>query len=286
MAAFPTGLPVLPRPLVEDPVPGAPSTANAACVLASIDEAIDAAREGEASCVVTNPISKAVLHRAGFPLPGHTEYLAQRLASDEGEDGAPPLPVMMLVGGGVRVGLATIHTPLRDVPDALNTDDLVRTALIVHQALIRDFGAASPKIAFTGLNPHAGESGDIGREEIEIINPAAARLRDDHGVDISDALSADALFAPHERSRFDGIIAMYHDQGLIPVKALDFDGGVNVTLGLPIVRTSPDHGVAFGIAGKGKARPDSLIAALRLAAEIAERRRAAADDAALETTAR
>jgi 4-hydroxythreonine-4-phosphate dehydrogenase len=283
-------VPVTPRPLSEPAVPGKPSTANATSVLASIDQAIDDAREGDASAIVTNPISKAVLHRAGFELPGHTEYLEQRLASDMADDpGAGPQgAVMLLVGGGIRVALATIHQPLAAVPELLSVEGIVRTTRILARALTRDFGIEAPRIALCGLNPHAGESGDIGREEIEIINPAAEVLRQGHSLDVSDAIAADSLFAPHERKRFDGIVAMYHDQGLIPVKTLDFDGGVNVTLGLPVVRTSPDHGTGFGIAGTGEARPDSLIAAIRLAADIAARRtaaRQAAGDAAPVTGA-
>jgi 4-hydroxythreonine-4-phosphate dehydrogenase len=268
---FPRALPIVPLPLAEPARPGQPSPRNAESVVASINAAVDAVRSGAASAVVTNPISKSVLHRAGFDLPGHTEHIADRLA-DAGEALEPGAPVMMLVGGGVRVALATIHIPLWAVPGALDIEGLMRTVRVVDRALRRDFGIASPRIALAGLNPHAGESGDIGREEIEIINPAAERLRSDHGVDVSDALSADALFAPGGRERFDGFVAMYHDQGLIPVKTLDFHGGVNVTLGLPIVRTSPDHGTAFGIAGKGEALPDSLLAAIALAHQIATRR--------------
>jgi len=270
---FASALPVIPRPLVEPAQPGRPTQANAACVLASIDAAIDAVVDGGAAGMVTNPISKHVLHRAGFDAPGHTEYIARRtLEGDMGD--APVGPVMMLVGGGLRVALATIHTPLRDVPDALSADTIVRVARVVAAALKRDFGVTEPRLALCGLNPHAGESGDIGSEEIDIINPAAGVLRDQHGIDIGDARSADALFSPAARAGYDAAIAMYHDQGLIPVKALDFDGGVNVTLGLPVVRTSPDHGTAFDIAGSGTARPDSLIAAIKLAAVIAERRAA------------
>jgi 4-hydroxythreonine-4-phosphate dehydrogenase len=183
---------------------------------------------------------------------------------------------MMLVGGGIRVALATIHVPLRAVPDALTVESVVNVARVTAAALARDFGVEAPAIALCGLNPHAGESGDIGVEEIEIINPAAKVLREDHGLDVTDALAADGLFSARERARYDAIIAMYHDQGLVPVKALDFDNAVNVTLGLDVVRTSPDHGVAFGIAGQGVARPDSLIAAIELAAEIAARRATAA----------
>jgi len=276
---FARALPVVPRPLVEPAQPGQPSQANAACVLASLDAAIDAVMDGRASAMVTNPISKHVLHRAGFDAPGHTEYIARRTLEDvQGNDAVGP--VMMLVGGGLRVALATIHLPLRDVADALSIDSLVRVGRVVAAAVARDFGVDNPRLALCGLNPHAGENGDIGGEDIAIINPAASVLRDRHGVDISDARSADALFSPAARSGYDAVIAMYHDQGLIPVKALDFDGGVNVTLGLPVVRTSPDHGTAFDIAGDGTARPDSLIAAIKLAADIAARRVAVRTDGA------
>jgi 4-hydroxythreonine-4-phosphate dehydrogenase len=269
--AFARGLPVRALSLAEPAIPSHPSQNNATSVLASIEIALESAHRGEASAVVTNPIAKSVLHRAGFTAPGHTEHIAAWLGARV--PGSSDLrPVMMLVGGGLRVALATIHLPLKDVFAALSVESLVATARVVDAALRRDFGVATPRIAFAGLNPHAGESGDLGSEEIELVNPAAKILRDEHGLDVSDARSADALFAPHERSSYDAVVAMYHDQGLIPVKTLDFDGGVNVTLGLPIVRTSPDHGTAFDIAGKGQARPDSLIAALVLAGAIAARR--------------
>jgi 4-hydroxythreonine-4-phosphate dehydrogenase len=178
---------------------------------------------------------------------------------------------MMLAAKDLRVALATIHLPLAQVPEHLSTEHLVRTGRVVAEALQRDFGVAAPRIAMAGLNPHAGEGGGLGREEIEIINPAAAALRAE-GVDISDARPADTLFHAEARATYDAVIAMYHDQGLAPVKSLDFWGAVNVTLGLPIVRASPDHGAAFDIAGKGIARPDSFLAALRLARDMAQRR--------------
>jgi 4-hydroxythreonine-4-phosphate dehydrogenase len=273
LAAFANALPVLDRPAPTPVVLGAPDAANGRAVADWIADAVEAAVAGRAAGVVTCPISKAVQHRAGFDFPGHTEYLAA-LTKDASHP-EPRGPVMMLVGGGIRVALATIHEPLAAVPALLTLERIVAAARVTERALRLDFGIAKPRIALLGLNPHAGESGDLGREETLIINPAAARLRDEHGVDISDALPGDTAFAPRERERFDAFVAMYHDQGLIPVKTLDFDGGVNVTLGLPIVRTSPDHGTAFAIAGKGVARPDSLIAALRLADEIAARRAAA-----------
>ena len=247
---------------------GTPNAGTAAAILESIETATRHTLDGKAAGVVTNPISKAVLYSAGFRHPGHTEYLAAICEAVTGE-AAPP--VMMLVGGGLRVSLATIHVPLMSVLHHLTPDHLAQTARTTGAALTRDFGIASPRLAFTGLNPHAGESGTIGTEERDIINPLAARLRDD-GLDISDARPGDTVFAEMLDGRFDAIIAMTHDQGLIPVKTLDFWGGVNTTLGLPIIRTSPDHGTAYDAAREGKARPDSLIAAIRLAAHMAANR--------------
>ena len=181
---------------------------------------------------------------------------------------------MMLAAGGLRTVLATIHTPLAQVPREISIEKIVTTGLVTAQALRRDFGIAKPRLALAGLNPHAGESGSIGREEVEIVAPAARTLRD-LGVDCTDPKPADTLFHDEARKTYDAAVCMYHDQALIPVKMLDFWGGVNMTLGLPIVRTSPDHGVGYDIAGRGYARPDSLIAAIRAAADIAKRRRAA-----------
>ncbi len=211
----------------------------------------------------------ALLYGAGFKFPGHTEYLAD-LAT---VNGVAPRPVMMLAGGGLRVSLVTIHRPLASVAQALTQDLIVDIARITATALRRDFGLPAPRLGLCGLNPHAGEDGGLGREEIETINPAAAILRAE-GIDISDARPGDTIF--HEAlprdgkpGRFDAVVAMYHDQGLIPVKTLDIWGGVNITLGLPFIRTSPDHGTAYDAAAAGKARPDSLLAALRLAGEMA-----------------
>ncbi len=268
---FSDALPVLPLALHAPVEAGRANAAHAAPVLASIERAVEAARMGAAAGVVTNPIAKHVLYEAGFDLPGHTELLA-RLTEDD-PCAAPRGPVMMLAGGGLKVSLATIHVPLADVPQALTRERIMRVARVTARALREDFGVAAPRLALAGLNPHAGEDGALGREEQTILNPAAAALRAE-GLTISDAQSADALFAPHARTGYDVAIAMYHDQGLIPVKTLDFDGGVNITLGLPIVRTSPDHGAAFAIAGRGEARPNSLIAALDMAAAIAAQRTA------------
>lgn len=273
-AVFPDALPVL---MLDTDVPaitpGHPDRAAASAITGSVKLAVSHALEGHAGAVVTNPISKSVLYAAGFPHPGHTEYLAELCRTDGSE---PPAPVMMLVGGGLRVALATIHLPLREAIDRLDGAALQQTAQTVHAALRRDFGIPQPRLAFTGLNPHAGEAGTLGREEIEIVNPAAEALRRS-GIDITDARPADTVYAEALDGAFDAVIAMTHDQGLIPVKTLDFWGGVNTTLGLPIIRTSPDHGTAYDAAAKGTARPDSLIAAIRLAHDLAARRAAAAD---------
>ena len=268
-SVFETALPVLPLKADLPPVEtGRPNSASAKGILESIETATQHALNGLAGGVVTNPISKAVLYSAGFAHPGHTEYLA---AICEEATTKPCKPVMMLVGGGLRVALATIHIPLISVPLHLTPEHLSETARITAEALHRDFGIASPRLAFTGLNPHAGESGTIGTEERDIINPLAVRLRAE-GIDISDARPGDTVFAEMLDGRFDGIIAMTHDQGLIPVKTLDFWGGVNTTLGLPIVRTSPDHGTAYDAARDNAARPDSLISAIRLARKMASNR--------------
>ena len=273
--AFSEALPVIPIASdLPEIVPGTPDPAAAGAIIASIESCVGAAQAGQACGVVTNPISKAVLYAAGFSHPGHTEFLAMLCA----RDGRPaPRPVMMLTGGGLRVALATIHVSLREAIEALNSAELQAIARIVDMALRRDFALHAPRLAFTGLNPHAGEGGALGREEMEIINPAAESLRA-AGIDISDARPADTVFAEALSGRFDAVIAMTHDQGLIPVKTLDFWGGVNTTLGLPIIRTSPDHGTAYDAARDGTARPDSLVAAIRLAASLsANRRRADAE---------
>lgn len=248
---------------------GEPNSQHATAIIQSIDIAVKKTMSGETDAVITNPIAKDILYGAGFKFPGHTEYLGELTKTEPApyERG----PVMMLTGGGLRVGLATIHIPLIKVKEQLRTDNIVRTARIIHSALQCDFGIENPRISLAGLNPHAGEGGALGDEEIEIINPAAKILRKS-GIQVSDAQSADTLFHAEARQGYDAVLAMYHDQGLIPVKTLDFHGGVNITLGLPIVRTSPDHGTAFNIAGQNKARPDSLIAAIKLAREIADNR--------------
>ncbi len=250
-------------------IAGQPSAENAASVIASIEAAVSLCLSGSADGVVTNPIAKHVLYEAGFRFPGHTEFLGHL---GQGHD-APytPGPVMMLAAQDLRVGLATVHVSLKSAATQLSTDTILRTARVMLGALKADFGVQTPRLALTGLNPHAGEDGALGREEIEIINPAAEILRGE-GFDVTNAQPADTLFHAEARQGYDAVLAMYHDQGLIPVKTLDFHGGVNITLGLPFVRTSPDHGTAFGIAGQGVARPDSLIAAVKKARDIANNR--------------
>jgi 4-hydroxythreonine-4-phosphate dehydrogenase len=268
---FPLALPVLDVPLLSPVISGQPSSAHAAQIIRCIETGAGLALSGDVSGLVTAPIAKAPLYDAGFKFPGHTEFLAELTAGApyEGVRG----PVMMLTAGGLRATLVTIHTALNEVSAALSVEAIVNAAMVTSQALKRDFGVARPRLALAALNPHAGESGALGREEIEIIEPAARVLRD-LGVDLIGPAPADTLFHAEARAKYDGVVCMYHDQALIPVKMLDFWGGVNVTLGLPIVRTSPDHGTGFDIAGRGLARPDSLIAAIKLAAQIAARRAA------------
>jgi 4-hydroxythreonine-4-phosphate dehydrogenase len=263
-AAFARGLPVLPELLPVEVVAGQPDRANAPAVLSAIRRAVALAHEGKIAGIVTNPINKGALYAAGFEHPGHTEYLAE-LA------GGNLTPVMMLVGGGLRVVPVTIHLSLREALAVLDRDTIVGKARIAAAALRTDFGIARPRLAIAALNPHAGEGGALGRDEIEIIEPAVERLRQD-GIDVAGPLPADTLFHAGARSRYDATICMYHDQALIPLKTLDFERGVNVTLGLPFVRTSPDHGTAFGIAGTGAASEASLTAALVLAGTLATQR--------------
>ncbi len=270
--AKPDALPFLDVPLAHEETPGVPNPANAPAIVCAIERGVAAVRLGAASALVTLPIAKSVLQEAGFVFPGHTEYVAHLTAGDT-YDGARG-PVMMLAGPQLRVALATIHTPLAEVSPQITSARITQIGRVVGEALRRDFGVAKPRIALCGLNPHAGENGRIGHEEREIINPAAAILRNE-GWDITDARSADSLFHEGARAGYDAAIALYHDQGLIPIKTLHFWDAVNVTLGLPIVRTSPDHGVGFDIAGKGVARADSLRAALNLATSMAKRRASA-----------
>ena len=268
-ALFADALPVLDLPLRSSVVAGQPSPAAAPAIIQWIETAVGLALSGAVAGVVTAPIAKAPLYEAGFKFPGHTEFLGDLTASAR-FDGARG-PVMMLVGGDLRAALVTVHQPLARVPGLLTIQGVVNAGLVTAQALRRDFGITQPRLAVAGLNPHAGEGGGIGREEIDIVEPAVRALRD-LGVDATGPFPADTLFPEAMRRRYDAALCLYHDQALIPVKMLDFWGGVNVTLGLPIVRTSPDHGTAFDIAGRGVARPDSLIAAIRLADRLAQAR--------------
>ncbi|PWS36943.1 4-hydroxythreonine-4-phosphate dehydrogenase PdxA [Falsiroseomonas bella] len=262
--AFPEALPVLPLSLAAPAVPGRLDPRNAPAVIAAIEQAVAFARAGRAGGVVTNPIQKSVLTAAGFPHPGHTEFLGELAGT-----GVPP--VMMLACPGLRVVPVTIHVSLKRAAAELTTAAIVTQGLVVAEALRRDFGIAAPRLVVAGLNPHAGEDGTMGREDIEIVAPAVAALRA-QGIAVRGPLPADTLFTPRARATYDCALCMYHDQALIPVKTLDMDGGVNVTLGLSIVRTSPDHGTALDIAGNGLADPGSLIAALRMAADMARHR--------------
>jgi len=250
---------------------GQPSSDYAEATINSIEQGVALCLDGQADGIITNPIAKHVLYEAGFGFPGHTEFLGH-LSQGHAAPYATG-PVMMLTAQDLRVGLVTVHMALKAAAVQLSEDVILRTARVMLGALKTDFGIENPRLALTGLNPHAGEDGSLGREEIEIINPAAQILRDE-GYDVTNAQPADTLFHAEARQGYNAVLAMYHDQGLIPVKTLDFHGGVNITLGLPFVRTSPDHGTAFGIAGQGVARPDSLIAAIKKAREIANNRHA------------
>ena len=262
---FARALPVLHRPLPAPVTPGRPDIANARAVIAAIEDAVALARDGRVGAVVTNPIQKSVLAAAGFPHPGHTEFLGALAGT-----GAPP--VMMLACPQLRVVPVTVHEPLARAIARLTPDMIVATARLVARDLAERFAIARPRLAIAGLNPHAGEDGTMGREDIEIVAPAVARLRAD-GIDARGPLPPDTMFTALARPTYDAAICLYHDQALIPIKTLDMAGGVNVTLGLSIIRTSPDHGTALDIAGKGIADPASLIAALRLAADLAQRTR-------------
>ena len=271
VAVFGEALPVLDIPLRSPVIAGQPSPTAAPAIIRWIETAVGLALSGAVSGVVTAPIAKAPLYAAGFGFPGHTEFLGE-LTAGAAYDGARG-PIMMLAVPGLRTTLVTVHEPISKVGGLLSVEAIVNAGLVTAQAMRRDFGVAEPRLAVAGLNPHAGEDGTIGREDVEIIAPAVAALRA-QGVAASGPTPADSLFHEAARARFDAAVCMYHDQALIPVKMLDFWGGVNVTLGLPIVRTSPDHGTAFDIAGRGLARPDSLVAAIRMAAEIAAHRAA------------
>lgn len=262
---FADALPVVTTRVAATAKPGQPDGSSAPAAIASIRQAVADVIAGRASAVVTNPIAKSVLYRAGFSHPGHTEFLAQLSAA---VSGAVPHPVMMLWSPELAVVPVTIHLPLRDAITHLTGDLIVRTARIVASDLQTRLGIARPRLAISGLNPHAGEDGSLGTEDQAIIAPAIETLRRD-GIDVRGPLPADTMFHAAARKTYDCAICMYHDQALIPIKTIAFDDGVNVTLGLPFIRTSPDHGTAFDIAGTGRANPSSLIAALRLAARMA-----------------
>ncbi|HCL66854.1 MAG TPA: 4-hydroxythreonine-4-phosphate dehydrogenase PdxA [Rhizobium sp.] len=263
-AAFTDALPVLPVSAGVDVVAGTPHVATAKGTIAAIEKAVSLCFDGKVRGMVTNPIAKSVLYEAGFGFPGHTEFLADLAGRATGKTYRP---VMMLAGPKLRAVPVTIHIPLKDVPAALTQALIIDTCRITATDLKNRFGIASPRLAIAGLNPHAGEGGAIGQEDEDIIHPAIMQLRSE-GIDAFGPLPADTMFHDEARRRYDVAICMYHDQALIPVKALGFDDSVNVTLGLPFVRTSPDHGTAFGIAGTGIARHDSLVAALKLASNI------------------
>jgi 4-hydroxythreonine-4-phosphate dehydrogenase len=264
---FADALPVVPLAAGFTDSVGRPDRANAAGILESIDRAVADTFAGAASAIVTCPIAKKPLYEAGFKFPGHTEYLAHLAAERTGK---PATPVMMLAGPDLRTVPVTIHIALAEVPAALTIDGIVTTAHIVAVDLVARFGIARPRLAIAGLNPHAGEGGAMGREDKEIVLPAVETLQAE-GIDAFGPRPADTMFHARARAAYDAAICMYHDQALIPAKALAFDETVNVTLGLPFVRTSPDHGTAYDIAGKGVARANSLIAALRLAHRLASR---------------
>ena len=264
-AVFGSALPVLHRPLPRRPVLGRPDPANAPAVIAAIDAAVALAQAGRVAGVVTNPIQKSALYAAGFAHPGHTEYLAE-LAGTPGV-----APVMLLACPELRVVPVTVHEPLARAIARLTPAMIVEAARTTSAALRQDFGIAAPRLAVAGLNPHAGEEGTLGTEDRDVVAPAVAALRAE-GIDARGPFPPDTLFTAHARPGYDAAICLYHDQALIPIKTLDMAGGVNVTLGLSIVRTSPDHGTALDIAGTGRADPSSLVAAIRLAAEIARNR--------------
>lgn len=261
---FANALPVYPIALAERPILGILNPKNGAAVLESIQRAVEFCMKREASGVVTNPIHKAALYDIGFNHPGHTEFIADLCGKGE-------TPIMMLAARELCVVPLTIHIPIKDVPAMITEDLIVKKLRIVNESLKRDYKIASPRIAVAGLNPHAGEDGKIGLEDRDVITPALAILKSE-GIDVRGPYPADTMFHEEARADYDVAIGMYHDQALIPLKTLDFHGGVNVTLGLSVVRTSPDHGTALDIAGKNVARPDSLINAIKVAADIAKNR--------------
>ena len=266
-AVFQHALPCLVGAPAVSGAPGTVDPADTGAVIGSIETGVRLVLAGAAAALVTNPIHKKALNDAGFPFPGHTEYLG---ALSQKLFGIAATPVMMLAGPDLRVVPVTVHIPLADVPRRLTTGLIVETGKIVARDLTRRFGIAAPRLAVSGLNPHAGEEGMLGSEDETIVRPAVEALRA-AGIDAAGPYSADTMFHKEARARYDAALCMYHDQALIPLKTLAFDEGVNVTLGLPFIRTSPDHGTALPLAGTGKARAASLIAALRMAGELARR---------------
>lgn len=277
-AQFNKALPVLPLPgnaisSLAEVTPGTPSPATAPAVIASIETAVRHAGSGDASGVVTLPIQKEALQQAGFAHAGHTDFIGKLTKDMPMPEGAARAAVMMLTAGPFRVVPATVHVPISEVPQRLTPELLMGTTLVVAQALVRDYGIAQPRIAMAGLNPHAGEGGHMGREEIDVIIPVIKALRE-RGIDVHGPFPADTMFHEEARAQYHAAIAMYHDQALIPIKTLAFYAALNTTLGLPIIRTSPDHGTALGLVGKGIARPDSLINAIYAAQRAADARAA------------
>lgn len=266
-AVFELALPVLTVEDAGEIIPGTPDAEGARCALTSLEMAVGLARSGAARALVTGPVSKSQLYAIGYTHPGQTEFVAERCGV------APQNAVMLLAGPSLRVVPITTHIPLAAVPGALSIDLVLAKARATVRGLRKNFGIAEPRLAFAGLNPHAGESGALGSEEIEVLEPAIELLRAE-GIDVTGPLAADTMFHPRARARYDVALCAYHDQALVPLKTLHFDDGVNMTLGLPIVRTSPDHGTAFGIAGRDQAHPGAMIAAIAMAGEAAERRAA------------
>lgn len=264
MRVFQDRLPIYPIKCPNPVKAGAPDSGNAQAILQSIQTAVHMTRDGQVSAIVTNPIAKSVLYEAGFSHPGHTEYLAElsRIA-----DQPPPLPVMMLAGPHLKTIPVTIHIPLMDITSYLTTELIVQTAMIAAKDLTKRFGILKPRLAVSGLNPHAGENGALGKEDDAIIRPAISKLQR-FGIDAKGPHPADTMFHDEARQTYDVAICMYHDQALIPAKALGFHDAANVTLGLPFIRTSPDHGTAFGIAGQNIARHESLVSAMKMAANM------------------
>ncbi len=262
---FGDALPIMQIDDADDIVPGEPNMSGARCALNALEIAVGLTRSGAASALVTGPVAKAQLYAAGFTHPGQTEFIAERCGV------SPSNVAMMLVGPDLRTVPVTIHVPFAEVLSHLSPEMIMARIRATERGLIRNFGIARPRIAIAGLNPHAGEGGALGREEIELIQPAIDQLVSE-GMDVVGPLAADTMFHARARALYDAAVCLYHDQALIPIKTLYFDEGVNMTLGLPIVRTAPDHGTAFALAGKNMAEPGAMIAAIRVAAECAEQR--------------